>query len=243
MGTSKRPTSTASVFLFILSLIVACDNGKGANDSKVETNDPAISGWKQEKIAPEALADWRLLGKGKVSLGLNEQVVVQEMDDSQGVMLVSPTFYEGDVVVRYQVLALTPATVFITMLAATDLAAGRLTIPDDYDGGMALWTGDAANYFFAFKNAPHGAVPFIAKNPDFAVTASAAGQDGMVAGVYYDVEIGKEGAKLWLSIDGRTVVEWEDEHPIGGGHVALRLRGTAGLAAVGAIKALTIYTR
>lgn len=218
----------------------SCD---GQSEKAAGVTNRGWNDWKQEKITPEELISWQLLGKGSVALGMNGQAVIREADDSQGVTLVSPAYYEGDAVVRYQVLALTPATVFVTMLAATDRVQERLTIPEDYDGGMALWTGDVANYFFAFKNAPHGATPFIAKNPGFEIGARAASQDGMVAGICYDVEVGKEGRKLWLSIDGRTVVDWEDEHPVGGGHVAFRLRGTAGLAAVGSIKALTVYSK
>ncbi len=50
--------------------------------------------------------------------------------------------------------------------------------------------------------------------------SAAAKQDRMVAGVYYDIEVGKEGRKLWLSVDGEEVVSMEDRAPIVGGHVS-----------------------
>ena len=238
----KRTTKNFATLTGFLLILFAVSCNERSENSTSNANQEWLD-WKQEKITPEELGKWQLLGKGSLGLGMNQQTVIQEVEDSNGVMLLSPTYYSGDVLVRYQALALTPASVFVMALAAADTVPGQLTIPADYDGGMALWTANTANYFFAFKNAPHGATPFIAKNPGFHISASADTQDGMVAGVYYDIEVGKEGQKLWLSIDGKTVVSWDDDSPIGGGHVAFRLRGTAGLLAAGAIRNLTIYSK
>jgi len=201
------------------------------------------TGWQVDSVNHEALANWALLGAGEVFTTVNAQACLMESDSSQGVMLLSPIYYKGDVVVKYSALALTDATVFVTMLSATDTTASILDVPADYDGGMALWVNASANYFFAFKNAPHGGTPYIARNPGFSIKASAPEQDRMVAGIYYDIEVGKQRNQLWLSIDGQKVLDWQDDNPIAGGHVAIRLRGTVGLEAVGLIKDLVIYSR
>ena len=201
------------------------------------------TGWQEEIVDYEALSQWQLLGKGSVSPNMNVQTCLMESDDSQGVMLLSPTYYKGDVVVKYKALALTSASVFVTILSATDTDTQNLTVPEDYDGGMGLWMNAAANYFIAFKNAPHGATPFIVKNPGYRMSAKAAEQDKMLAGLYYDIEVGKEAGNLWLSIDGEKLLSWKDPSPIQGGHIAFRLRGTAGLKAAGLIKNLKIYSK
>jgi len=201
------------------------------------------SEWNEEEVTVDELLEWRLLGAGSATKAMGEQLFLEETDQSQGVMLLSPTYYQGDIVVRYKALALSPASVFVTVLSATDISSNHLTIPENYDGTMGFWTTGANNYFFAFKNAPHGGTPFIAKNPHAEQSANAPEQDLMVAGVYYDIEIGRAGNNLWLLINGRKVIDMVDETPITNGHVAFRLRGTAGLKAIGLIKDLAIYTK
>lgn len=238
-----------SLFLVVLAIVSAgCDGkrtveGDRPADVKNQTPDFDASGWSEDNVTADELLTWQLLGDGKISKAMGEQVCLEESEQSKGVMLLSPTYYPGDVVIRYQALALSPASVFVTVLSAKDLSMDQLTIPGNYDGTMGLWTEETSNYFFAFKNAPHGGTPFIMRNPDGEQLAHAAEQDQMVAGVYYTVEVGREGAKLWLSINGKRVVDAVDEMLLAGGHIALRLRGTAGLQAIGLIKELTIYTK
>lgn len=238
-------------FLFFAALalvIPGCDGTRMAADDqsadlKSHTADFDTSGWDKEQVTADELITWQLLGEGKLSKAMGEQVCLEESDQSKGVMLLSPAYYPGDVVIRYKALALSPASVFVTVLSAKDLSADELTIPGNYDGTMGFWTTESSNYFFAFKNAPHGGTPFIMKNPGGKQLANATEQDLMVAGVYYAIEVGREGTKLWLSINGKRVVDAVDETPLVGGHIALRLRGTAGLQAIGLIKDLAIYTK
>lgn len=199
--------------------------------------------WEQKAIQIESLSNWQLLGNGSVSVSMNGQVLLTESDDSQGVMLISPDYYSNDVIVRYKILALTNATVFVNTLSLTNIDSAKLTIPLEYDGGISLLTSKTANYFIAFKNAPHGTTPFIAKNPGFEIKTSSPEQDRMTAGVYYDIEVGRKGSKIWLAVDGKQIISWKDDNPIRGGHIAFRLRGTAGLNAAALIKDLEIYTR
>jgi len=243
----KRNKNSLLCLLLMLAGVYAGCNAPVTTEPHAETekNDTGFNadGWTAEQVLPDELAAWQLLGDGKVASVMGEQVSLEETGQSKGVMLLSPRYYEGDVVVRYKALALSPATVFVTVLSAKDQSGDQLTVPGNYDGTMGFWTSETRNYFFAFKNAPHGGTPFITKNPAAEKQANAPGQDGMIAGVYYDIEAGREGTKLWLSIDGKEVVNMVDDSLITGGHIAFRLRGTAGLPAIGLIKDLSIYTK
>ncbi len=197
------------------------------------------SGFAQELTAPlteysistDQLKEWQLLGEGEVSVW-GKQLSLKESENSKGVMLISPQVYEGDIIVKYNVLALTPATVIVTMLSMSDQGeSDSLTIPEDYDGSIGLWNKNKESYFYAFKNAPHGVTPFVRKNPNSSKSLAAAEKNIMIAGVSYDVEIGKVGNKLWLTIDGEKIFKSEDENPFAAGKIAIRLRGTAGFPA------------
>lgn len=198
--------------------------------------------WKEQKVSAEALIKWKFLGKGKAFNILNGQTCLSEAEDSQGVMLMSPDVY-GDVILKYKVLALTPATVLVTILSASDVSEkNTLTIPSDYTGGMKLLNDESRNYFLAYKNAPHAANPFILKNPGSAKSANAVKPDLMVAGVYYDVEIAKSGRTISMRIDGKEMVSMQDDAPLGKGHILFRIRGTASLTASCLIRDLRILT-
>ncbi len=236
----RLPVLITAIFWLLL---IGCTTPASDQGTQKLTESFDSTDWQVDSVTHEALANWRLLGEGEVFTTINAQTCLMESESSQGVVLLSPTYYKGDVVVKYKALALTGATVFVTMLSATDTVAPMLDIPEDYDGGMNLWVDGAANYFFAFKNASHGGTPYIAKNPGFTIETVAPDQDRMVAGIYYDIEVGRQGSQLWLSVDGQQIIAWKDDHPIEGGHIAVRLRGTAGLAASGLLKDMVIYSK
>ena len=194
-----------------------------------QTNDFGLN---KSEISLDELLNWTVLGKGKVEKS-GSQVAMQESDDSKGIMLVSPDFYDNDMVVRYKVMALTPATVLVALLSVSDIGESEgLTIPENFDGSLGLFLNERENYFFAFKNAPHSnKAPFVRKSPNASEALGSASENTMIAGVYYDVEVGKHKGKLWLAVNGEKFFEVEDENPLQGGHVALRIRGTAGFKA------------
>lgn len=230
----KKLLTPALIFLYVFSVQTAFAGHLTMTDKP--------DNWKEQKISAEELVKWKFLGKGKVFNILNGQTCLSEAEDSQGVMLMSPESY-GDVVLKYKVLALTPATVLVTILSASDASdKNTLTIPSDYAGGMKLLNDDSRNYLLAYKNAPHGANPFISKNPGSAKSANAAQPDLMVAGVYYDVEITKSGKTISMRINGKEMVSMQDDAPLGKGHVLFRIRGTAGLTASCLIRDLRILT-
>jgi hypothetical protein len=204
-----------------------------------QTND---FGLKKKMVSTDELINWTIVGKGKVEK-YGSQLAMQESDDSKGIMMVSPDAYDSDIIVRYKVMALTPATVLVALLSVSDVGESvNLSIPGDFDGSLGLFTNEKENYFFAFKNAPHNVTPFVRKSPADGKTLGSAGENRMIAGVYYEIEIGKYQEKLWLTIDGEKVFEAEDEKPLTGGHLALRIRGTAGFKAGCLIKDLEILT-
>jgi len=198
---------------------------------------------KRDTISQSELSKWKLLGIGEVSSTLNKQVALKEVDGSKGIMLISPNIYKNDVILNFKVMALTPASVIVIMLSASDEGeSDELTIPNNYDGSIGFWENNE-NYFFAFKNAPHNVTPLVRKNPRAKKPLIAAKENHMVAGVYYEIEVGKKQGKLWLSIDGKIIFETIDTNPLAGGHVALRLRGTAGFSAGCLIKDLIISSK
>lgn len=194
-------------------------------------------------ITTKELTQWTLLGMGEVSTW-GDQLALKEADNTKGVMLVSPDSYGDNVIVRYKALALTPATVMVVVLSLSDEGkTTELTIPDNYDGNMGLLSNDKENYFYAFKNAPHNLTPFVRRYTNAKIDLASASENTMIAGVYYQIEVGRRGAKLWLSIDGVKIIEADDETPLSGGHIAIRLRGTAGFVAGCLIKDMKISTK
>jgi hypothetical protein len=118
-----------------------------------------------------------------------------------------------------------------------------LSIPGDYNGAMSLWVNEKDNYFYAFKNASHAYPPFIRKYPVPGGDALAIAEENlMLPGKYYAIELGRIGNKLWLKIDGKKVLETVDESMLPGGHIAFRVRGTAGFKAACLIKDLEIFS-
>jgi hypothetical protein len=82
----------------------------------------------------------------------------------------------------------------------------------------------------------------VRKNPNAKGKLASAKENVMMAGVYYQIEIGKKQGQIWLSIDGEKLFKVEDINPLVGGHIAIRLRGTAGFKAGCLIKNLEIFS-
>ncbi|WP_372753453.1 hypothetical protein [Labilibaculum sp.] len=185
-----------------------------------------------QKISPEDLFKWDFYGQGTKLVESHNSFFMKEAKESNGVMIVSPESYSEDAVFQYDIMTLTPATVCVAILSASNPGKDtKLTIPKDYDGSMDLWINDVESYFYAFRNSPHNYTPFIRKYP------VAEGEDPalvsldkniMLPGIFYTVEIGRKKDSLWLKIDGELVLETLDQNAFSGGHIAIRLRGTAG---------------
>ena len=231
----KRIGKLLLIVSIAITSLVSCELKQSGTTLDLES-------FNHETFTPEDLESWDFYGLGSVNSG--SQFSLQENDSTYGAMVVSPKSYKGDVVIRYKTMALTSATVLVVMHSMSDIGSGgALTIPEGYDGKMSLWTKEKDNYFFAFRNAAHNFPPFIRKYPEPGNDALAVAQENVtLPGVHHSIEVGRIDNRLWLSIDGKKVVEAEDESMLPGGHIAIRVRGTAGLKAACLIKDLEIYS-
>ena len=206
-----------------------------------------LSDFTEVQMDTKELLRWRKWGAGE-AFHIDEQLCIKEADQTQGIMLISPVAYSGDLVVRFKILALTPASVIAVILSASDQGIENkgLTLPENYDGNFGVWQRDKDNYFFAFKNAPHDKTPFLVKYADArpGIELGAASENHMIAGKYYAIEIGKEGSTLWMVIDNERVFEAKDDrNPLNMGHIALRIRGTAGFKGAALFKDFSLFTK
>jgi len=201
-----------------------------------------------QQFTPDDLNTWSFYGQGtKLVESHNSFFMKEDPAQSEGVMIVSPESYGENVVVSYDVMTLTPASVLVAILSASNPGEDEeLTIPENYDGSMDFWINDVESYFYAFRNGPHNFTPFIRKYPvpegqDPALVSYE--KNIMHPGVFYTVEMGRKGNKLWLKVDGKKILETTDKNAFGGGHVAFRIRGTAGEYAACLIRNVEIITK
>lgn len=227
--------------LLILPLLVSMGMG---SCTQLHENTVDLEGYKREIISSGDLAGWDFWGMGEAYAVGGSQFCLTENDTSLGALIISPESYTGDVIIRYHTLALTNAAVLVVMHSASDLGSDQLlNIPADYNGNMGLWVNEKDNYFYAFRNAPHIHPPFIRKYPVPGDDALVMAQENfMLPGVYYSVELGRIDNRLWLSVDGKKIIETEDESILPGGHVVFRIRGTAGFKAACLIRDLEIFS-
>ncbi len=233
----------------ILSLLcalglVACQTGipTTTQTQTTSTDTVQISHLKETKFTLDDLMTWSFNGIGQVYNESGRQICLQEGENSQGVGLYTPLSYQGDVIMRYKIMPLNAATVLVNLLCLSDEGATtELTWPKDYDGSMApILSKD--NYFVAFRNSPHATAPFINKNPKGGQLVIAE-RDNLLPGVYYNVEVGRVGQKLWLTVDGEKVISVEDPNILPGGHLGIRLRGLVGHPAACVIRDVSILSK
>lgn len=184
------------------------------------------------KISPKELASWPFYGQGTIIKENHGQVFLKEdPNGSKGIMLVSPRSYSTHVVIRYKVMSLTPMTVLVNLLSVSEEGKTELlNLDNKYDGNLATWRNEKESYFFAFCNASHNYPPFIRKFPikdPHNFTLDMAKENIMMSGKYYNVEVGRKKALIWLKINGKTILKAKDPKPLQGGHIAFRIRGTA----------------
>lgn len=199
----------------------------------------------QDKNSVKQLEEWTFYGMGIKKLeGHGQYLLKEDPIESKGVGLVSPQSYSTDVVMRYKVMALTPATVLVAILSASDRGeSSSLNLPENYDGTIKFWSGGCDNYFFAFHNAAHNWPPFVRRFDEKRTMLDVAKKNVMHVGKYYAIEAGRKGDLIWLKIDGKTILKHKDPKPYSGGHLGIRIRGTAGEYAACLIKDLEIVTK
>ncbi len=194
------------------------------------------------KYSPKDLESWQRLGDGKGYV-THGQFMMEEVEGSIGFMIFSPEKY-NDVVLRYEVMTMNPATVLVALLNASDKGKSTdLIIADDNKGSFGHWTKEAEDYMFGFRVMAHNSTPFLRKHPapeDGKSGIGLAEKDVMQSGWRHTVEIGKKGSKLWLKIDGETLIDVTDDKPLDAGKISIRVRGTAGILGKSMIRNLEI---
>ena len=180
------------------------------------------------KYAPKELATWKSLGIGN-GFVTHGQFFMEEVEGSKGFMILSPNKYK-DVVLRYEVMTLNPATVLVAILNASDIGSSTdLTLKDNSDT-FGFWTKEVEDYMFGFRVMAHNSTPFLRKHPVPDGGSSTIGQaieDVMHSGWRHKVECGKKGKRIWLKIDGNTIIDVTDDQPLDAGQITIRVRGTA----------------
>ncbi|MCY1723109.1 hypothetical protein OU798_22365 [Prolixibacteraceae bacterium Z1-6] len=176
----------------------------------------------------EEIERWQTVGRGNGYV-THGQFFMEEVEGSKGFMLLSSRKYK-DVVLRYEVMTLNPATVLVAILNASDIGdSSELTITGNSDS-FGFWASEVEDYMFGFRVMAHNSTPFLRKYPIESGKNNQIGlaeKDVMHSGWRHQVECGKKGNRLWLKIDGVILIDVEDEEPLNTGKIAIRVRGTA----------------
>ncbi len=233
------------IILKLLGTIILAEYSILLSGYNSEDNLYLNSNYKVEEFSHKDLLDWESWGKGIVANGSHGQLIMSETDGSKGIMIMSPAIYGKNVVLSYDVMILRPATVLIVELLAHNTGDHDLNLPDDYDGNVEYLFKNITMYMFAFHNAAHNKPgPFIRKYPlPGSEPLVKEDEQHMQSGIYYNVELGKTDNKLFMKIDGKTVIETTDPDPIEGGKILIRIRGTAHETASCLIRNVKIYSR
>ncbi len=172
------------------------------------------------------LASWTVAGIGSVSPAPEEKAVrVREGADSKGLTLVSPQPFGENVVVRFKVKPERYEGVCVVLLSAADASTGGIAIPKNHDGGMAYWSeGTVHDYMVAFHTGYHQPNMFIRRNPGMKEIILK--KDIAAEQKWYDIEVGRAGAHVWMKVDGQPALDAIDPGDVmPGGHIGIRLRG------------------
>jgi len=197
-----------SIMTFCFLLIFACQN------TKIIT------------LAPEELERWTIAGIGSVKVDKkNNQVLINEGVNSKGITIISPSSFGKKVIVRFKVKALSPNGVNIVFLSiSSQNGEDKIAIPENYQGDFSFWTqGQVQNYMFSFHTGFHQPNSWIKRNPGEQTLCEK--KDVVSEEIWYEIEVGRYGKKLWMKVDKQLVCEAEDEQDLPGGQIALRLRG------------------
>jgi hypothetical protein len=193
--------------------------------------------------AAHPLESWTIIGEG-FQAAVDEATLISEYPGSKGVMLVSPDRQAAAVTARFEIMPLTPESVFVVMLAASNEGLDEgLTFPPDYDGDIVYLLERVDAYFFAFHNGAHQRTPFVRKHPFIRGESMDldAAESNIMTTTWHRVEITSDGeGRLGMRIDGTAVLSARDQDPLVGGRIILRLRGTKTHAATALVRNLEI---
>jgi len=240
------------LFLIPAFLIFSCSQpgNQGTKSATAEVETPQESSGFQiddtysvEEVKASDMVNWEFHGTGKVTTW-GSQLLLSETEGSKGVILISPSSYGKNVVVSYDVMTLTPASVLVLMLSSSNNESLGLDIGADYDGNLGTLREEVAFYMIAYHNAPHNRFPFVNKYPKEGENLlQEAEKTFMHPGIYYHVEVGREGDRIVLSVDGQKVLDVVDPDSFPGGKIVFRARGTGHHSASCLMRNLKIYSK
>ena len=234
--------------LILMSCSQASISEKEASGVKVESGQATPvshvdESYSVEKIKAADMLNWEFHGTGMVATQ-GSQLILSESEGSNGVILVSPSSYGKNVLISYDVMTLTPATVLVVMLSSSNNESLGLDIDSDYDGSLKTLQDLVSFYMIAFHNAPHNRFPFINKYPkEGGNLLQEAEKTFMHPGIYYHIEVGRAGDRIVLSVDGQKVLDTVDPESLPGGKFVFRLRGTGHHSASCLMRNLEIYSK
>ena len=240
MMTSK-PFSKVAAILFA-SLLVA---PVALESSATEDSDLSLGeGAQTERIKARHMLNWAAYGAGEIAAD-HGQIIISEADESAGIMLVSPKSYCGDVILRYDTQVLNAATVMVTNLAVSGVNGSDLSFPNGYAADVQYMFDHLSMYNLVYHASAHNRPgPFLRRFPEPGRERMAVRTGHAVeTGKYHAMEAGRVGDRVWLSVDGETVVEWQDSDPHTEGHIIFRIRGTAPEHAAALIRNVEIINR
>ncbi|WP_103068198.1 hypothetical protein [Aquimarina sediminis] len=109
--------------------------------------------YSKEKISPEELSGWQTLGKGKVTINADE-LIIEEVAESDGYFLFSPKSYMGNVILKYKVKALSESSVLIVLVSASDPGnSNKISIPIGIEkNSIWQWRRQLEHYNITFNN-------------------------------------------------------------------------------------------
>lgn len=186
----------------------------------------------KESIKAKELTTWQTLDTGKSTVK-GEELIIEETEGADGYFLISPKSYKGDVQINYKVKALSESSVCIVLLSASDIGdSEKLTLPSADAKGRDFWDWRTKleHYNLTFNNTSHKTKPFFFKNisPFKRGFYQNRADNIMSTQEWNDVEIGKQGTRLWFKLNDTIIFEQEDCKPLSGGHIIFRISGTTG---------------
>ena len=200
---------------------------------------PAFTRAEPVAVSPEEKAnEWSFFGKGSRA-AQNRMFYMEESPGSSGVMIFSPEAYTGDVILRYEIMPMNPASICVALLFANEKDGGDFqALAATGEETPELSLGDLTNYFFVFHNLAHNRKPFLARFPGG--NQMEIDRNLVRSGEFHQIEVGRKGNTLWLEINGERIIEVEDPEPFPSGHIGFRIRGISQMPAACLIRNVTI---
>lgn len=202
---------------------------------------------REEKITPQELANWQTFDKGKTTIK-GDEIIVEEIEDSDGYFLISSKLYPRDFTLNYKVKALSESTVMINLFSVLQDGDNiTFQLPDEDATPREIWDWRTTmkHYNFTYNNRSHGITPFFFKNMpvnsrDFHERLD---ENIFEIGQWYNVEVGKKDNRVWFKLNNKIHFDVEDASPLEGGRLIFRISGTTGdkiIYAKAAIKDIVI---